>query len=148
MRYFAYGSNMDQKRMRDRGVEFTSRERAILKGWRLVFNKVANRNPKEGYANIVEDKDGVVEGILYEISEEGMGRLDDCEGHPDHYYREKVTVILDNGEEVKAITYIAQPKMERGGLKPTREYLNHLLAGCDLLSGGYCEMLKKWKTLD
>ena len=155
MKYLAYGSNINSERMRDREIGFLTREHAVLGGWRLKFNKVAFRNPKEGYANIVKDEEGIVEGVLYEIRESDLSnresdlsKLDGYEGHPKHYKRTKVKVKLDNGREVEAITYIAQKDKIREGLKPTREYLNHLLKGCDILSEEYCEKLKRWETLD
>ena len=148
MKYFAYGSNMDPERMRQRGIEFSRREYTILNGWRLVFNKIAFPNSKEGYANIERDEEGVVEGILYEIQESGLTKLDGYEGYPDHYNRIKVRVKLSNAQEVEGITYIAQHNKIGSGLKPSKDYLNHLLKGCDLLSEKYCEMLRKWETLD
>jgi len=147
MRYFAYGSNMDPDRMIERGVNFLKRERAILKGWKLTFNKIAYQNPNEGYANIEKDDESVVEGILYEIPEEDIEKLDRYEGVPNHYERLSVVVQSNNGA-VKAITYIANPNKVREGLKPGRDYLNHLLKGCDLLTEEYCEKLRKWETLD
>ena len=149
MKYFAYGSNMDPERMRKRGVNFLKREWAVLKGWSLKFNKIVSRNPeKEGYANIVKDNKGTVEGILYEISEKDIQELDKHEGYPSHYNKITVRVNLKDGKEVEAVTYVAQPDKVRDGLKPCREYLNHLLKGCDLLSEEYCEKLRKWETLD
>jgi hypothetical protein len=125
MKYFAYGSNMNPERMRGRNINFSSRERAILRGWKLEFNKEASRNPKEGYANIVPDENGIVEGILIVIE-----------------------VQLDNGQKVMATTYVANPSKVKEGLKPTREYLNHLLKGCDIPSKEYCKNLKSSETLD
>ena len=148
VRYFAYGSNMDPEQMIGRGVEFTSREWALLKGWRLEFNKEVSSCPNAGYANIVKDEDGVVEGILYEITEKGLGLLDCKEGYPDHYGQIQVGVVLGNGEEVEAITYVAQLDWVREGLKPTRDYMQHLLAGCDLLSDEYCDKLRDRELLD
>lgn len=148
MKYFAYGSNMDPDRMRRRGIRFYKREHAILEGWRLKFNKIASRNPREGYANIEKDPRSIVEGILYEIQDSDIEKLDKYEGYPNHYYRIKVRVKLDSGEEVEAITYIARSNKVREGLKPSKEYLSHLLKGCDLLSKEYCEMLRNWETLD
>ena len=55
---------------------------------------------------------------------------------------------LDNGEEEETITYVANPDKVKNGLKPSKDYLNHLLQGCDLLSERYCEKLRKWSTLD
>ena len=148
MKYFAYGSNMDPERMRIRGVDFSKRERAILEGWRLKFNKVASQNPNEGYANIEEDKGSIVEGILYTIPDSHIEKLDKYEGYPNHYVKSTVIVKLDSGERVKAITYIANPEKVRDDLKPSKEYLQHLLKGCDLLSEEYCEKLRNWETLD
>ena len=148
MRYFAYGSNMDGDRLRERGVSFSRRQRAVLEGYRLVFNKRSSRNPREGYANIVKDEDGVVEGILYEIADGDIKKLDRYEGYPQHYERQKVKVRRHSGGVVEAVVYIARQEMTAEGLKPTREHLNHLLKGCDLLSKEYCEKLRNTPTLD
>ena len=148
MKYFAYGSNMNPNRMKEREINFSKREHAILERWRLKFDKVASRNPNEGYANIEEDDESVVEGILYTIQDVDIEKLDRYEGYPNHYRKLKVWVKLDNGEEEEAITYVATPDKVREGLKPSKDYLNHLLKGCDLLSEEYCEKLRKWETLD
>ncbi len=55
---------------------------------------------------------------------------------------------MDDGEEVEALSYVAKPDKVKDGLRPSKEYLNHLLRGCDLLSREYCQKLKRWKTLD
>ena len=138
--------------MRERGVNFSKREYAILEGWKLEFNKIASRNPKEGFANIVKTKNSVVEGVLYTVQESDIEKLDKYEGYPNHYEKIKVRVKLKNGEEVETIIYIAKSIAKsnkvRKGLKPSKEYLNHLLKGCDLLSKEYCKRLKRWQTLD
>jgi len=148
MKYFAYGSNMDPERMKGRKVNFSKRQRATLKGWRLEFNKKASQNLKEGYANIVPCEEYIVEGVLYEIQNEDLENLDSYEGYPNHYSRIEVKVILDNDQEVSAITYIAQANKVKTGLKPSREYLEHLLKGYDVLSEDYCKRLGEWKTVD
>lgn len=148
MKYFAYGSNMNPERMKEREIKFSKRVYAILEGWRLEFNKIASRNPNEGYANIMEDKKCIVEGILYEIADADIKQLDKYEGYPNHYDRVTVKVKQDNGQKIEAITYIAQCNKIRGGLKPSKEYFEHLLKGCDLLSEEYCERLRIWETLD
>lgn len=147
IKYFAYGSNMDPDRMRERGVNFLSRKKGILHGWRLEFNKVASDNQKKGYANIVEDRNSTVEGCLYEIEENDLKRLDKYEGFPDHYNRYEIEVETPEGK-VRAITYIAHPNKIKEGLKPDNDYLEHLLKGKDCLSDKYFEKLKAIKTLD
>ena len=138
---------MDPERMRKREIRFSRREHAVLEGFRLEFNKISSRNPREGYANIVKDPESVVEGILYEIKESDLRKLDRREGYPSHYRRTRVYLKLDNGERVEAITYIAQPEKVESGLRPSKEYLSHLLRGCDLLSEEYCEKLRRTSTL-
>jgi gamma-glutamylcyclotransferase len=148
MKYFAYGSNMDPERMSERSVSFSQRTHAILKGYRLDFNKVASRNPQEGYANVVKFENGIVEGVLYEILDSDLSKLDAHEGYPDHYDRVKVKVNLNDGQEVEAVAYIAQPNKVRDGLKPSRDYLDHLLAAKDLLSEAYRRKLEALQPLD
>lgn len=148
MWYFAYGSNMSKNRMRSRNVRFSKRRHAVLKGWRLEFNKIASHNRREGYANIVRDENSTVEGVLYEIPDSDLQKLDQCEGYPSHYNRIEVEVQLDNGSKVRALTYVANPEKVKSGLKPSKEYLSYLLEGSDLLSEEYRRKLSGLETLD
>lgn len=149
MKYFAYGSNMNSKRMEEKRVPFLKRRSAKLRGYKLKFNKIATRKTNEGYANIVADLNSIVEGVLYDVLESGLNRLNGYEGVPDgHYKRMQVTVQLHNGEEVEAITYIANPDKVKEKLKPRKKYLSHLLASKDILSEAYYKELEKTETLD
>ena len=145
MKYFAYGSNCNPAVMKKKGVRFTSRRRAVLRGFRLLFNKKAMRRnlPEDiGFANINQDANGNVEGILYEIADADLERLDSSERYPDHYDRIEVTVETDE-EQHRCFTYRAQPDKVSEGLKPSRNYLNHILAAGDFLSRQYHEALDK-----
>ncbi|MEW6574370.1 MAG: gamma-glutamylcyclotransferase family protein [Bacillota bacterium] len=144
--YFAYGSNMDAARMRERLKDvggWQERVPAVLTGWRLAFNKVAGQNPHHGFANIVPAAGEKVEGCLYRLPEAALEALDRYEGVPDHYVRREVTVKRrDTGESLAAVTYVAQSERVREGLKPSREYLQHLLAGEECLSQEYFQRLR------
>ena len=139
--YFCYGSNMNIKRMNDRGIKPSSIESAILKNYKLVFNKIASGKIGESYANIVPEKGCIVEGVLYRISSEAIKILDKFEGHPKHYIRSDIQVIMKNGNNVTAITYIATQNKVKDGLLPGQEYMAHLLAGKDYLSEEYYKSL-------
>ena len=105
MKYFAYGSNCSDKVMRKKEVTVSHRQRAVLHGYRLRFNKIAFRESlPEGiaFANIEADEEGFVEGILYELPDEAMDRLDESERYPDHYDRISVTVEADGADHVDA----------------------------------------------
>lgn len=148
MKYFAYGSNCNPAVLEKKGVHFTTRERATLSGYRLLFNKKSLREslPENiGFANINEDPEGSVEGILYDIVDEHLPLLDASERYPEHYGRVEVTVTSDSGETV-CCAYKAQPDKVAEGLVPSRNYLNHILSARDFLSQQYFEALDKSQT--
>lgn len=154
--YFAYGSNMDAKRLfegrlKPEGVAWGERIGGRLDGWRLTFDKLVTRAgaPRgAGVGNIVTASGEAVHGTLNALPPEGFDVLDVHEGVAGgHYERRTVAVVrADNGETVEAITYVA---LKVGaGLKPPREYLGFLLAGGDLLPGDYLQRLKDTPTID
>jgi len=148
--YFAYGSNMDKQRMLDRGVTIYGEYAAALNGWELCFNKKAS-GPVEGkgYANIVPQTDGIVEGILYQTDEEGIKSLDGYEGYPKDYSRVMLEVAtLPEGTTHEAVVYVANPKQLQDSLYPTEEYLGHLLAGARFLTPEYINFLASVPTLE
>jgi cation transport regulator ChaC len=148
MYYFAYGSNMDPERMRERLGRQPDRKAATLADWMLKFNKITSRNPQEGYANIGTQDGEKVEGILYDITTEELRKMDLREGYPIHYNRINIVVRTEDDKEIEVITYIAQPSKVREGLRPSREYLNHLLAARELLSLNYIRKLEAIRTID
>jgi len=148
MNYFAYGSNMNIQRMQQRDVYFSTRQKACLFGYCLSFNKSSSFSDGRGYANIVANPDGRVEGILYDITEQGIINLDGYEKYPHEYDRQQLVVRLKSGEEVTAHAYISQPNRICNDLRPTKEYLRHLLCAGDLLSTNYMSRLMSQMTVD
>ena len=108
IKYFAYGSDMDPKQMRQRGVSekaLSSAVPAILLDFKLEFNKPAGPSSETGYSNIVPREGERVEGVLYpRITEFDIDKLDQYNGYPDQYTREDVIVLLsvENAKEEKA----------------------------------------------
>jgi cation transport regulator ChaC len=151
--YFAYGSNMNPVRLRDgrlqaAGVTMGERLGGRLDGWRLAFNKRARTPVGSGAGNILPLADAKVHGTLNALPPGGFAVLDRWEGVAGgHYERRTVPVVrADTGETVEAITYVAL--LTGDGLRPTREYLGHLLAGRDLLPAAYWEWLRATPTFD
>jgi gamma-glutamylcyclotransferase (GGCT)/AIG2-like uncharacterized protein YtfP len=147
-KYFAYGSNCNPQIMEKKGVSFIARQRAVLRGYRLLFNKKSLRERlpgKIGFANVNECPDGQVEGILYEIAPESLPVLDASERYPDHYDRIQVVVEVESGSETCWV-YKAQPDKIAEGLVPSRNYLNHILSGREFLSQQYFEALDQSQT--
>ena len=151
--YFAYGSNMNparlaDQRLKERAVQMGHRIGGRLDGWRLVFNKVARAPAGAAAANIIETSGEVVHGTLNEMPEAGLEVLDIWEGVAGGHYERRILPVVraDTGETVEAVAYVA---LKVGsGLRPTREYLFHLLAGEDLLPATYWKKLKAVPTLD
>lgn len=136
--YFAYGSNMNPERMRQRGVGFSELCAARLPGMRLSFNKRAHQNPAMAYANIARAPGQEVQGVLYRLSTPAeITRLDPFEGTPCRYSREVFVLECEGGERVPAWVYVANPAWVANGLQPARWYLEHLLAGQPWLSPDY-----------
>ena len=67
-------------------------------------------------------------------------QMDPFEGYPHVYDRHRLPVITEQGP-IEAWVYIAGAERQGDGLRPAREYLEHLLAGRDFLSEGYHQAL-------
>lgn len=67
--YFAYGSNLSKSQMKERIGNWKTSEKALLNGWKLVFN-VPSSTWGGGAANIVktDNPNDVVYGAIYEIT--------------------------------------------------------------------------------
>jgi len=133
---------MNDKRMTSRGVNFISKEKGILNGYKFIINKKSYKNPSIGFANVIKDKNSDVEGIIYEVHHSAILRLDKFEGAPKHYRRE-IHII----NEKECIVYIANDTWTvNETLSTTEEYKNHILKGKDYLTEDYYNNLLKIKT--
>lgn len=164
---FAFGSNMNAARMVARQVRFEGGRgfSARLPGWQLCFPKTADSlgdralSPGAiGYASLTPSTDPSVcaYGVGYIVWRDhpggepgGLARLDEFEGTAlDMYARTKVTLQVQNGEQVEAIAYISCPGASApypSMLRPTRSYMNHLLCGSSLLPASYMALLQSWE---
>ena len=117
--YFAFGSNLDQDQMRARCPDARLLGVAELRGYQLAFT-IYSPLRKCGCADILPVAGKSVFGLLYELTDDDLARMDEFEGHPFHYQRLTVDVMLD-GKIVAAETYAVGEKKE--GLRPSSEYL-------------------------
>jgi gamma-glutamylcyclotransferase (GGCT)/AIG2-like uncharacterized protein YtfP len=139
--YFAYGSNMNVARVRERQLPFTMASPAALSGYELLFDKVARDHAGRGHANIAPRPGSIVEGVLYQLVHHTDIRImDRFEQTPHNYSREIVAVETADGP-VWSWTYMANPAVRQSGCKPERVYLEHLLAGAPFLSATYLSKL-------
>lgn len=117
--YFAYGANMHGIEMSERCPEAELIGPAVLQGY-------AFRIAKAGYATVVADANGVVHGVLWDISPDDERSLDEYEGVPQGLYKKmSVNVEQPDGAVVNAFAYHAAD--ETPG-KPNPGYMETVLA--------------------
>tara|TARA_B100000959_G_scaffold145887_1_gene153176 strand:- start:1123 stop:1632 length:510 start_codon:yes stop_codon:yes gene_type:complete len=139
--YFAYGSNMNPDRVRQRQMQFDYFQAGKLHDFRLVFNKRSVKYIGAASANVVMHKDAVTEGVVYRLTNaDEISMMDPYEGFPVRYDRQPLEILCPDGP-VNAWVYLAQQEYVDNNLKPTRWYLDHLLAAGELLSSTYIEKL-------
>lgn len=110
MIYFAYGSNLHKKQMKNRCPDAVPLTKAKLKGYQLEFNNVAD---------IVKKYGGVTWGAIYKVSLEDIKSLDGYEGYPRIYTKINVEVEDEQGSVYQAFAYVMNNK---GLSKPCESY--------------------------
>ena len=120
MYYFAYGSNLNRKQIRERCPDSKPIFVATLHNYKLVFVGW-DRKWRGGVASIKPFRGERVLGDIYEISESDLRRLDKFEGYPSSYHRLNITVFDEDGEPIEAVTYIKSGQLEE--TPPSQQYL-------------------------
>jgi gamma-glutamylcyclotransferase len=138
--YFAYGSNMNWQQMKRRCPSSRFVCVARLPGYRFAIARHSQlRNC--GTANILVEHESEVWGIVYDLNDVDLRRLD---GFEDGYRREKVHVyaIGDGNHPLEAVVYIA-PREDEAPL-PNREYKRLIVQGAKYwkLPAAYAAMLE------
>ena len=113
--YFAYGSNMNPERIRERIPMAREVGTAFIIGWRLK---------ERLYADIERSRGGRVDGVLYLLTPTEMHRLDAYEGYPHTYCCAELDAIIDPEHKVSAFTYVLTDaaKRAREGQKYPESY--------------------------
>ena len=117
MYYFAYGSNLNKKQMRERCPDSKPMFTARLPNYKLVFAGWS-RQWRGGVASIKPFRGERVIGAIYEVSEQCLRQLDKYESG---YNRLNVTVFDEDGDPIETITYIKPQQSEE--TPPSKEYL-------------------------
>lgn len=119
--YFAYGANLDPEAMRRRAPSARPVGPARLRGYRRAFTV---RSPYWGaLADLLEEPEGEVWGLLYELEEADLARLDAFEDCPNLYTRFTVTVEREDGRPVPGVwVYAVRPERREGEFPPGLPY--------------------------
>jgi len=128
--YFAYGSNLDPERFRERVGDFSARRRAILHNHALRFS--GEVTSEGGGGAIIESSPGSrVYGGVYLLERAQLEKMDEIELGPDNDPAQRAarhTVALDcRGQALYAEVYVVPaPEVYRA---PSPRYLQHIIEG-------------------
>jgi gamma-glutamylcyclotransferase len=134
-RYFAYGSVLSKRHLgewsAEHGVDprlFAQGRTAVLKGYTLVFD-VESRFWGGLVADLKEDKDGAVHGVLFEIMPMAKDAVLRKEGVATGLSQEiDVTVEVD-GKPLAAKAFVARPEKRVEAGPASGRLLGYLLEG-------------------
>lgn len=153
--YFAFGSNLDWKQMKERCPSTSFYCRVSLSNYRIDFTRKSSRL-ECGVADIVKDNNSKVYGVVYRIDEVDLGKLDRHEGYipqrDKNAYRRREIMVLkeDNDEEpITAFTYEVEKK-EFDKHKPNKDYKNLIVTGAKhwKLPKEYIKFLENIETME
>jgi len=154
MLYFAYGSNLDWKRIKKRCPSASFYCMTSLPNYRIDFTRKSSES-KCGVADIVKDNNFKIYGVVYRIDEIDLGKLDKREGYipqrdKNAYRRREIMVFKeDNDEEpITAFTYEVEKK-EFDKYKPNKDYKNLIVTGAKFwkLPEDYINFLENIETM-
>jgi gamma-glutamylcyclotransferase len=133
MLYFAYGSNLDWAQMRERCPSSCFIAVAKLENHRLAFTRYSDSR-SGGVADLLSEEGHDAWGVVYEIDERDIGRLDKCEGfrpgrqrQKNYYVREERHVYQDGNTHMPFLVslYFAVP--QTGGPFPPHPNYKRLI---------------------
>jgi cation transport regulator ChaC len=145
--YFAYGSNVDERGMREACPCGRCLGIARLPDHRLAFTRRSIRTGT-GVADVLAAPGEVVWGVLYGLRSSETGVLDRKEGAGWAYVRRPCDVILTDGQERAAFLYTVLHKESRE-VPPSEDYLGALVAAARQrgLPAEYLERLQQVRPM-
>jgi gamma-glutamylcyclotransferase len=143
-KYFAYGSNTDITEFEKNYKSAKAMDLGWVDGYKLVFDKIAERDKNSPVADIIKSPGDVVFGILYSIDREELPKLDKQEGG---YQKIQIKVHSKDGRIHNATTYTVIDKQDLPNPNPKLYYIRKMLVGLnDALKLGIGKESKEVKT--
>jgi gamma-glutamylcyclotransferase (GGCT)/AIG2-like uncharacterized protein YtfP len=135
MLYFAYGSNMDLSQMRERCPSAHFVCIAKLKDHRLAFTRKSEKRGC-GVADDIPEQGRDVWGVVYEIDQRDLRRLDKCEGfipgrrrEDNAYVSEERHVYSDGNEDASLVALVYFAIQQNNPPHPNAEYKQLIVDG-------------------
>lgn len=124
--YFAYGSNLCYRRLRDRVPGVRPEGPGVLEGYELHWHKRSLDG--SGKCSVARCSTAVVHGVLFAMPPEGKARLDQVEGLG-HGYDDIEVAVESGGGTIVARTYVAADDYVDESLRPYSWYRDLAVAG-------------------
>ena len=132
MKYFAYGSNLLTRRLRDplRAPSAVALGVASAPGFVMRFHKVGTDGSGKCTLIATGNDADVVYGVLYELTDSDLPGLDREEGvHLGGYARHALRLRLRHGDATEAMTYVAGGRYLDAACVPFDWYRDLVVAG-------------------
>lgn len=143
--YFSYGSNMLVERIRKRCASAKVYGKAQIENYSINFSKRSIDG--SGKATLSTDTGGLVYGVVFELHENELAKLDQAEGAGNGYHRHNSFMVRMDGsqEQLRVATYIADPIYICHSLRPYDWYVRLVVAGAQQhkLPFEYIEEIKR-----
>ncbi len=151
--WFAYDDMVNPKIAQERGLDYNAYFCVTLSAFKLVFNKIPEDNSGIeglGLYNIAPTPSnlGMMEGIMYEIDEKFLPKLDEIYQYPEEYTRKKMRLTKHDFTYVNGIVYFAPEHRMQEGLMPTKAMLKGYKECRKNLTMLYISRLMNTPTLD
>ena len=131
---FAYGSLINRKEI-ERTLEIKDAEkdyvvlgRGRLNNYRLAFTRFSEKKWKGGVLDVITSKDDYVLGLVLEVSNKALMKIEKREGVAKGDYKPKTVSVELWGEVVEANVYTVVNK-DLSGIKASEKYVNIVEAG-------------------
>lgn len=152
--FFAYDTLIMPNVFEQHGFKARDRFSVTLSAYKTVFQKIPPdpENYKEGVGLITivttESNLGMMEGILYEIDDSYLPKLDAFYGHPQEYQRTKVRLTKHDFTFVNGFCYIAQIEKTDPQLLPCQAQLDEYRNAKKILSKLYLSRMVTQATVE
>lgn len=151
--FFAYDDLMNPDVMKEHGVEYNALFSVTLSGFKVAFNKIPIDNGGQeglGLPNMVTTLDnlGSLAGVLYEMKDDFIPKLDEIYNHPDEYQRKTFRFTKHDFLMVKGFAYVARPEKTAPKLLPNKAMMKRIKGARKNLQTLYFYKLMSRPTID
>ena len=122
---FTYNELLNEDYFKEMGFDYIEKVTVTLSAQRLVFNRLPPEGTGiegQGLPNIepTPNNAGMMEGVLYEMYDSFLPKLDEFHGYPTECSRRLIDLNRHDFNTVRGIVYFAQPDKIGEKLKPNK----------------------------